>query len=310
MLRVLLENEENMRKLRGDLTPYYSHFEINKREIDSNTISIVMTASDRSKQTYFTISTIAASKNKNIHLVVVDDSTEDSLNQESLEKYGIYTDFIRIKRDKKFWVNPCVNYNIGFLFMKGERVMIQNAEVCHIGDILESVRENHNPSYFVFNVTSSRNLETNEKIYALEDVTYVGTHKEEFCGDWLQHHTKMDRGYHFLSFTSRKNIETIKGFSWDYSFGIWYDDDDFLKKIRYHNIPVTNVIQEETLIGLHLYHTMAKSTAQNTSLKTQDLFESKCACIAYFNKYVECSDKIQSHDEYVECVHKLFSRTI
>ena len=91
----------------------FEHHEINARELPDNTISIVMTSSNRSKQTYFTLRSISNSAHKNVHVVLVDDSDVDHVDITKLStNFGFYIDFIRIKRENKNWVNPVVNYNI------------------------------------------------------------------------------------------------------------------------------------------------------------------------------------------------------
>jgi glycosyltransferase involved in cell wall biosynthesis len=94
-----------------------------------------MTACNRSKQTYFTLQTIQNSSHKAIQIILVDDSDSDPIAKEELEKYPFYIDFISIKMQNKKWVNPVVNYNIGFEYIRGSKVVIQNAEVCHVGDV-------------------------------------------------------------------------------------------------------------------------------------------------------------------------------
>ena len=99
---------------------YYTHTVLSERPIDDDTISIVMTTSDRTKQLYFTLSTIQKSTNQNIHLVIVDDSENDTVNHSILEKTGLYIDLIEINRKKKFWINPYrqdINALISFLYM-------------------------------------------------------------------------------------------------------------------------------------------------------------------------------------------------
>ena len=58
-------------------TEYFTHTVINNNNINNCKISIIMTCSNRSKQTYFTLKTISDSKNKDIHIILVDDSDND-----------------------------------------------------------------------------------------------------------------------------------------------------------------------------------------------------------------------------------------
>ena len=64
---------------------YYEHIVLENNPITDNAISIVMTASNRSKQTYFTLDTISHSLIKDIQVIIVDDSNSDPLTKEKLE---------------------------------------------------------------------------------------------------------------------------------------------------------------------------------------------------------------------------------
>ena len=61
----------------GDL---YNHINISNHEIGPETISIIMTSHNRSCQVYFTLQTIAKSVIKDVHIVLVDDSTTDPID--------------------------------------------------------------------------------------------------------------------------------------------------------------------------------------------------------------------------------------
>ena len=166
------------RKVENKTESFFSHQVIdNNHVIDENTITIVMTSSNRSKQVYFTLKTISNSIFKNIQLILVDDSTYDNIDVDILKKnnYSFYIDFIKIKRENKIWHNPLVNYNIGFQFIKGSNIIIQNAEVCHIGDVLNFInrRLKMNDEYYVFDVKASRDYSTNEKIYNYDCLIFL-----------------------------------------------------------------------------------------------------------------------------------------
>jgi hypothetical protein len=138
----------------------FLHSSIINNTIDENTITIVMAASNRSKQTYFTLKTIMNSKYKNLQIIMVDDSDIDPIDINYLkeQEYPYYIDLIKINRENKKWHNPLVNYNIGFQFIQGKKLIIQNAEVCHIGDVLDFMNANINDNnYYVFDVKASLN---------------------------------------------------------------------------------------------------------------------------------------------------------
>jgi hypothetical protein len=55
---------------------------------------------------------------------------------------------------------------------------------------------------------------------------------------------------------SRSTFDQIGGFSYDYTIGNGYDDDDFILKIEYRGIPMLSVAHTDVACGgLHLFHT-------------------------------------------------------
>ena len=154
---------------------YYRHVKLSVKECNPE-VSIVMTSCNRSKQVYYTLKTICgSSKAGKVHIVLVDDSDSDPVLKCKLEEFisRLHSiDFICINREMKNWANPCVNYNIGFQYIDegSSKVVIQNGEVCHIGDVLKYVESISENEYHVFDVKASENFKTNEKIYELENV--------------------------------------------------------------------------------------------------------------------------------------------
>jgi len=279
--------------------PFYTHHYIKKNEINDSTFSIVMTASNRPNQTYFTLQSIMRSANKNVHVIIVDDSDNDPIHIEQLETYPFSIDFIQINRSQKTWINPCLNYNIGFQFIKGGYVIIQNAEVCHIGDVLSYLDQLQlkDDKYYIADVKASKDFETNNSIYQSEQsVDIYG--KENLFHIWY-HSASRSMKYHFLSACNRATFNKIGGFSYDYSLGHSYDDDDFLIKIASKNIEIICFHHTESLCGgIHLFHTAIYLADRFES--NQTLFESKRK---YFNNhrvYIEISENSDTFDESYE----------
>ena len=112
----ILEIKEKVENLDSSLFIHYNYPNI---PIYDDTISIVMTSSNRSKQVYFTLKTIEKCSFKNIHVIIVDDSNIDPIKEDVINKFAFHIDLIFIRNENKNWVNPVVNYNIGFKFIKG-----------------------------------------------------------------------------------------------------------------------------------------------------------------------------------------------
>lgn len=69
---------------------------------------------------------------------------------------------------------------------------------------------------------------------------------------WYNHHIYNPRNLHFLSLISKNNLRKIGGFCSKFKYGLWYDDDDFLFRIK----KITNVIclDSKKYFGIHQYH--------------------------------------------------------
>jgi hypothetical protein len=285
---------EIRRKVESKDPSLFEHHEINARELPDNTISIVMTSSNRSKQTYFTLQSISNSSHKNVHVVLVDDSDVDHVDITKLStNFGFYIDFIRIKRENKNWVNPVVNYNIGFKFIKGSKVVIQNAEVCHIGDPLSLINVGvEHDKYYVFDVNASKSLADNEKIYT-KDIRNIENIKSPeikwMC--WYQHSEKRNRFLHFFTALTRQTFEKIKEFSYDYTMGKDFDDDDFVLKVKSNNISFFNIVYKtQKCMGIHLFHQNAYQGYCKDKVSNKPIFDYKTKMWKDTQKYISILD--------------------
>ena len=63
-------------------------------------------------------------------------------------------------------------YNIGIRYASKEVVMLQNAEVCHVGDILSFTANTIKPSDWLTFNCYGLNKETTNKVYAGDSLSY------------------------------------------------------------------------------------------------------------------------------------------
>ena len=295
----LLTNKDKIfeikRKVDEKHASLFNHLVISNIPVTDKTISIIMTASNRSKQTYFTLSTIQNSSYKEIHIIIVDDSDEDPIKKEELEKYPFYIDFISINRSNKNWINPCVNYNIGFQYIKGTKIIIQNAEVCYVGDVLAYLgNQMTSDNYYVCDVRSSKSLDTNDSIYR-NNINTIDIYKnDELFGMWYQGKSRMSN-FHFLVGMTLETFNKIKKFSYDYAFGVDYDDDDFLLKIKSKNIKIINLFYDENLFGgIHLFH---KSSNRENIESNNNLYLKKNDVMLKSGEYIDITENIDLFNE-------------
>jgi glycosyltransferase involved in cell wall biosynthesis len=266
----LLSNYTKLYKVKNMLDTlddnYFTIKIINGKSIDENTISIVMTACNRSVQTYYTLDTINQSSYKNVQIIIVDDSTSDPILIEQLEKYDLHIELINIKN--KFWVNPCVNYNIGFKHIRGGKVIIQNAEVCYIkGDVLSYVanivKDNE---YHSFDIYALDNIKENELLYKNHDITNLK-------GTWYQHPIHRNAYFHFLIGMTITTFNKIGGFDIDYAIGVDYDDNALVYQVKNNNINMINV--QNSCLGVHQWHTQTDCGSQSNKISNNHLFNIK-----------------------------------
>jgi UDP-N-acetylglucosamine 2-epimerase (non-hydrolysing) len=285
------------RALRNLDKDVYEHVTINSQFINEAEVSIVMTSSNRSKQVYYTLKTICWSSTR-AHVILVDDSDADPVMADKLDEFQICIEFIKINRSKKNWVNPCVNYNIGFNFIKCDRVVIQNSEVCHVGDICTFVKDNTEDNvYNVYNVISTPDESTNEEIYTLGCVDlslYINEKQNRWNHflKWYQHHIHRPAMYHFLVSLSSATFKKIGGFSYDYYKEIDFDDDDFITRIKSKHIEIKTI--EDDYMGIHLWHSRSFKPLQE-NIHNKCIYNYKNTHFIATGQYVEISDEVNNH---------------
>lgn len=231
---------------------YFQVTMINEQIINDNFISIVMTTCDRPVQTYFTLKTFSQSLYKNIQVIIVDDGVNEPLDIDILTTFNIHIELVRIT--KKIWINPCIGYNIGFNRIRGGKVIIQNSEVCHIGDIIAYVRIMVNDNeYHSFDVYAMNTIDENKKLYDINDLSY--DNKETIIampGMWYQHPIHRNANFHFLTAMTINSFRMVNEFHIDYSVGIDYDDYDFVLTIIENGIAI--ICPDGPVMGIHQWH--------------------------------------------------------
>lgn len=247
-----------------------------------NGISIVMTTHDRVTQTLFTLDTIEKySKDRNIQVILIDDSKE-LIDKSILDKYSFLISYVTLQA--KSWTNPCVNYAIGFNVIQYDNVIIQNAEVCHIGDVIGYVMDNlQNNQYLVFDVACTPDITYNEPLYNLDSHDYMTTYMHVLQNNynWYQHHLELNKKYHFMTAIKKVDLKRIGGFDYDYAFGACFDDTDFIYQIEnQYKLDIKLVKHYKSrVMGIHLFHEKSSDNNAYTTdhmLINKYLFQLKC----------------------------------
>lgn len=213
-------------------------------------ISIVMAYFNRKPLLINTLRSLCNSKyDGDLEVIIVDDA---STNGESLE--GLPSLFPRlnikvytVKREKKWWINPCIPFNIGFSLASGDKIIIQNPECMHMGDILSEVSKQTVGEYKVFGSYSVGPVMTDSinKLHSIADKDFVDmVHKiirptvdvrvELARGyeKWYQHSMYNPGAINFCCSIMKSDLDVIGGFDERFAKGIAYDDREFIVRIR------------------------------------------------------------------------------
>jgi hypothetical protein len=221
--------------------------------VDHPLATVVMTTHNRRKQTLFALDSIVRPNLATpMQIVLVDDSDSELILRVDLARVVANSctavDWVRIRPEARTtWVNPCINYNVGFRFIGAPLVVIQNGEVCHDANnlvlpwVLNRLVDNE---YAVFDVRASPSFDANERLYA--------GHAAPLDAPWCHHHTERPTFFHFLVALTAPTLSRIGRFNIEYMLDANYDDNAWLLAVA-ATIPRIR-IAPQPFGGTHLFH--------------------------------------------------------
>ena len=263
---------------------------------------------NRKSQLALTLETILQSNyikqnnlKQNIEIIIVDDASDTNERLEhfiTLEPFNkLPIKLIRIDLADKNHVNPCYAYNTALQYVNKESkiVIIQNPEVCHVGDILSYVSEKLQPNdYMTFKCYGSANVDENESIKQLimmkqnnelqsnertktSEIELMNELKRKNgriggnslysnqVGGWLNNE-KHSVCYHYLMAIHYDDLKRHLngGFDWEYSDGLCHDDDDFVRRAQAAKL---RFVMPRSVFGIHLWHPKPKQLSDNKRQK-------------------------------------------
>lgn len=247
-------------------------------------ISIVMPYYNRKKLLYITLKSINNSSFKDIELIIVDDASNEEnkldLNEKIFKEVSFPIKLMTIKKEDKFWSNPCIPFNIGFKLVEGEIVVLTNPECFHIDDILTSIVTHSKENIYISYGCYSIGKEDTDKI---EDII-LDSSKElnlkleyrsvSFDGDngWYNHSIFRPVGYHFLSAIHKSKLDELGGFDEQFAEGTGYDDDEFLHRVRKMGMEI-KIIDHPFVI--HQWHYSSSVGDSNKVERNRQLYYNK-----------------------------------
>jgi glycosyltransferase involved in cell wall biosynthesis len=223
-------------------------------------ISIVTGYYNRKGLFYQTLKSIARSKFKDIELIAVDDGSSPEHRLEDLLQEFPFLKIKRLEKGNKWYINPCVTFNIGLREAKGNIIVLQNPECLHVHDVLTYFSENINDSNYIsvsaygLDPKSTTLLPQYCENNTLLDFFKTLPQHAYPGGDaygWYNHSKFRPVHFHFCSAMTRSNMNKLNGFDERYAHGVGYDDDEIIARIR--KLGLTLIIEDNVSV-IHQYH--------------------------------------------------------
>lgn len=217
-------------------------------------ISIVMGYFNRFELLDFTIQSISETKHSDYEVIVVNDFSADDQNPDLLTKKYPNTNIRVIHMsdvyETKTYMNPCIPYNVGFSKAQGDKIIIQNPECCHMGDVITYVEENlTNDEYMSFHCYASTQ-EDLPKIRNGQPITFLNPRIPSAGGCWYNHKKYRPKSLHFTTAITRDRLADLNGFDERFAQGNSYDDNEFIRRVE-NLLPVKYV---ESPYVIHQFH--------------------------------------------------------
>jgi GT2 family glycosyltransferase len=237
-------------------------------------ISIVMAYYNRRVQLLNTLASIQhSSKIKDTEVIIINDNSSEEHKIDDLSNlFDMDIKVTNIQKENRWWVCPCVPYNMGFKQATGDIVVIQNPECLHYNDIL-SIAEQHTKSntyisFFCYCISRTNTFNIIEEGYNKyyhnieKHVKPFENHITQNCADgsecgWYNHPQYRPCLYHFCGSMMREDLLEMGGFDERYAMGIAFDDDEFVQRIKRRGMKIS-MAGGNNLAAIHQWHEHSK----------------------------------------------------
>ncbi|MCK4454574.1 glycosyltransferase [candidate division WOR-3 bacterium] len=233
-------------------------------------ISIVFAYYNRRNVLINTLTSITKTKYVGeLELIIVNDGSSFEHNLDDINDLFplLNIKVINIKKEKKWWINPCIPNNIGIHFTKGDIIILQNPECFHVGDIIKHVSDHiDNNKYIVFGSYAIDNVKTTQinnsdsnMFNYFEDIkgiispmNNIPTFRCYSRNKWYQHSKFHPTAFNFCAAITKNDLNDLGWFDERYAGGIAKDDKEFLLRVRRKDMEI-QLIDDPFVI--HQWHT-------------------------------------------------------
>jgi GT2 family glycosyltransferase len=149
-----------------------------------------------------------------------------------------------------------VPYNTAFRACRGDTIIIQNPECCHMGDVLQYTKDNlTNENYLTFHCYAATKAET--RVMQSGEPLPMFTEKKS---RWYNHVVERPYAYHFTTAITRENLIKLNGFDERFAQGQDMDDVELIYRIKALGLELTFV--EDPWV-VHQYHRKTYNNPHN-----------------------------------------------
>lgn len=260
-----------------------------EQKMSTPEISITTAYYNRRKLFYRTLKSIEKSSFKDFELIVTDDASDEEERIEDFQDEFSFLKVIRVEKKDKWYINPCIPFNLAIRAATGKIVVLQNPECFHIGDVLthiaDTIQENDYLTYGCYSLDRDRTQRLENLNYDLEPKLFF-----EFVSwllsplpqrivpvggqlGWYNHSIYRPYALHFFSTLLRRHMDDLGGFDERYAEGIGYDDNELLIRIRRKGLNVRIIDQPYVL---HQWHSSSPiKNSIHLANKNKDLVNMK-----------------------------------
>jgi GT2 family glycosyltransferase len=196
-------------------------------------LTIVMAYWNRKQQLLNTLKSIDQ-YGHDYKMIIIDDVSTDNQDITCLN-----SDKIKVVTLKnKWWINPCIPYNIGFSMVDTDIVLIQNPECYHVGDIightLRHIKDGVYLNYGAYSISTSLvdKITSGESIKDVIMPTVNGPSTAPTELGWYNHSLYRPIMLHFCSAITSEDLYDLGGFDERYADGLAFDDNEFICRVQ------------------------------------------------------------------------------
>lgn len=195
-------------------------------------------------------------------VIAVDDGSDEHERLEDLKAVFPFLNVIRLEKENKWYRNPCIPFNIGFENVKGDKVILQNPECYHFGEILPYVDKNlTDNNYLSFGCYSlDKEYTDNDDLFfdkkKINHIINLNDFSIKMDGElgWYNHSIYRPVAFHFCAALTYKDLFDLGGFDPRYAWGVGFDDNEFIWRLNQKGVKISYVDKEIVLHQNHYVH--------------------------------------------------------